>query len=53
MKSFARFCQDETAATAIEYAMIACGIALLIIAGSSVIGAKLASRFNAVANNLS
>ncbi len=53
MTVFARFYKDETAATAIEYAMIAGCIALLIIAGTTIIGTKLGSRFNAVAANLS
>jgi pilus assembly protein Flp/PilA len=48
-----QFCQDETAASAIEYAIIAGCIALLIIAGTTIIGTKLSARFIAVAANLS
>ncbi|TAL78205.1 MAG: Flp family type IVb pilin [Beijerinckiaceae bacterium] len=47
-----RFLQDKTAATAIEYSMIAAFIAILIIVSLKGIGTSLSNRFNAVANNL-
>ena len=47
-----RFLQDRTAATAIEYSMIAAFIAILIIVSLKGIGPSLSNRFNAVATNL-
>jgi pilus assembly protein Flp/PilA len=50
---FARFAADETAATAIEYGLIAGLIAVVIIAALTTLGTKLSAKFNAVAANLS
>lgn len=47
-----RFLADRTAATAIEYSMIAAFIAIFIIVALRGIGTGLSTRFNAVANNL-
>ncbi|HEV3396208.1 MAG TPA: Flp family type IVb pilin [Xanthobacteraceae bacterium] len=44
-KLVVRFLKDETAATAIEYGLIAAGISLLIIASVGRIGTKLNSTF--------
>jgi pilus assembly protein Flp/PilA len=40
-----RFLKDESAATAIEYGLIAAGISLLIIAAVKGVGTKLNSTF--------
>jgi pilus assembly protein Flp/PilA len=45
-----RFLQSEQGATAIEYAIIAGGIALAIVAGATTIGTTLNTTFTAVAN---
>ncbi len=44
-----RFLVDESGATAIEYGLIAAGIAVVIIAAVQLIGTNLTSTFNAVA----
>jgi pilus assembly protein Flp/PilA len=49
----ARFLKDESAATAVEYVLIAGFIALVIIASVTAVGIQLSPKFNAVANNLS
>jgi len=49
LKSFAR---DQSGATAIEYALIAGLIALVIIAGVKNVGTKLTNTFNEVSSNL-
>lgn len=52
MKIIARFLNDETAATAIEYGLIAAGIALAIIAAVNGLGAKLNARFSSINSSL-
>lgn len=53
MKSlFARFAKDESGATAIEYGLIAAGIAVVIITAVNLVGTNLTSIFNDVANKL-
>jgi pilus assembly protein Flp/PilA len=47
-----RFLKDETAATAIEYGLIAAGISLAIIAAVNGLGTKLNSRFNSINSSL-
>jgi pilus assembly protein Flp/PilA len=47
-----RFVKDNTAATSIEYALIAVFLSILIIAGVNGIGTTVKSTFNAVANAL-
>ena len=44
----ARFVKDESGATAIEYGLIAAGIALAIIAAVNGLGSKLNTTFSAV-----
>ena len=44
-----RFISDESGATAIEYGLIAAGIAVVIIAAVQLIGTNLTSTFNKVA----
>lgn len=48
----ARFVKDESGATAIEYGLIAAGIALVIIAAVNGLGAKVNEKFLAVKNGL-
>ena len=44
-----RFCHDDSGATAIEYGLIATGIAIVIVVAVNSVGAALVVRFNAVA----
>ena len=48
-----RFVRDESGATAIEYGLIAAGIAVAIIAAVNAVGSSLNSTFNKVNANLS
>jgi pilus assembly protein Flp/PilA len=47
-----RFLKDETAATAIEYGLIAAGISLAIIAAVNGLGTKLNTKFTAINTSL-
>jgi pilus assembly protein Flp/PilA len=47
-----RFLKDETAATAIEYGLIAAGISVAIITILKGVGTKLTSTFTSVKNAL-
>jgi pilus assembly protein Flp/PilA len=49
---FARFAKDESGATAIEYGLIAAGIAVVIITAVNLVGTNLTSLFNDVAAKL-
>ncbi len=49
---FARFLHDETAATAIEYGLIAAGIALAIIAAVNGLGTNLNGMFTSINSSL-
>lgn len=51
-KVFSTFLQDESGATAIEYAMLAGGIAIVIIFGVNAIGSTLNGTFGTVATEL-
>jgi pilus assembly protein Flp/PilA len=44
----ANFLSDQSGATAIEYCLIACGIALAIIVSVQAIGPTLATKFTSV-----
>ena len=44
-KLFARFAKDESGATAIEYALIAVGIALVVGAAALVLGGQIQALF--------
>jgi pilus assembly protein Flp/PilA len=46
------FLADESGATAIEYGLIAAGIALAIITAVNGVGSKLSSRFAAISTSL-
>lgn len=48
MKTMHRFMKDETAATAIEYGLIAAGIAVAIITVVKGLGSKLNTTFTSV-----
>jgi pilus assembly protein Flp/PilA len=51
-KLFARFLQDQTGATAIEYGLIAAGIALAIIAVVNGLGTNLNNKFTSINTSL-
>jgi pilus assembly protein Flp/PilA len=46
---FVRFIDDKTGATAIEYALIAAVIAIVVFSALTIAGQKLSSKFNPVA----
>ena len=53
MKSmFLRFFQDESGATAIEYGLIAAGIAIAIITAVQGVGGKLSTNFGNISTSL-
>jgi pilus assembly protein Flp/PilA len=47
-----KFCADEQGATAIEYALIAAGIAMAVIATVNGLGSTLGDRFAAINTSL-
>ena len=47
-----RFIKDESGATAIEYGLIAAGIAIAIITAVNGVGSQLASNFNKISTSL-
>jgi pilus assembly protein Flp/PilA len=49
---FSNFCSDESGATAIEYGLIAAGIALAIIAAVNGLGSTLSDRFTSINSSL-
>ncbi len=52
MKLIRRFLADETAATAIEYGLIAAGISLAIITIVNGMGTNLKNKFTAINSSL-
>lgn len=52
MNLFSRFLRDETAATAIEYALIACGIAFVIISAVNGLGTSIKGKYTSVQSAL-
>ncbi len=52
MKVFKKFMEDESGATAIEYGLIAAGIAVAIIGAVNALGTTLSGTFNNVTNQL-
>ncbi len=48
----ARFVADEGGATAIEYALIAGGISIVIITAVSGVGTAVSSKFELVSNSI-
>ncbi|KAB2658779.1 Flp family type IVb pilin [Brucella tritici] len=51
-KFFARFRKDESGATAIEYALIAGLIAVVIITGATTLGSKISAKFTSIATTV-
>ncbi len=49
---FSRFLADQSGATAIEYCLIACGIAFVIVATVQGIGPNLNTKFTSVNSSL-
>jgi pilus assembly protein Flp/PilA len=49
---FSKFLCDQSAATAIEYCLIACGIAFAIIAAVQGIGPQLNNSFTSISSSL-
>lgn len=43
-----RFLRDETAATAIEYALIACGIAVAIVGAVNGLGTAVKDKYTSI-----
>jgi len=52
MNIFARFAQDESGATAIEYGLIAALISVGIIVAASALGTNLGNLFNGISDTL-
>ncbi len=50
--SVARFVKDESGATAIEYGLIAAGIAVAILVAVNSVGSSLTTLFNTIATDL-
>lgn len=51
-KLLARFAKDESGATAIEYALIAAGIGIVIITGVNTLGNTINGKFITIGNKL-
>ena len=47
-----RFVKNESGATAIEYGLIASGIAVVIITAVNLVGTNLTAKFTTIANAL-
>jgi pilus assembly protein Flp/PilA len=52
VRTLTRFVQDESAATAIEYGLIAAGISLAIIAAVNGLGSNLSDKFTSINSSL-
>ncbi len=52
MQLIKRFLSDDSGATAIEYALIAAGIALAIIVAVNTLGTTIATEFTNIGNSL-
>jgi pilus assembly protein Flp/PilA len=52
MQLLTRFAKDESAATAIEYGLIAAGISIVIIAAVNGIGTTLNGKFTSINSQL-
>jgi pilus assembly protein Flp/PilA len=52
MTKLIAFLKDESGATAIEYGLIAAGIAVVIIAAVNTVGSKLNTTFTSIATQL-
>jgi pilus assembly protein Flp/PilA len=49
---FLKFLSDQSGATAIEYGLIAAGIAIAIITAVNGVGTSLTSEFNSISSSL-
>ena len=52
LRHLSRFRVDQTAATAIEYSLIAAGVALAIITAAKGVGTKLTTTFTSISTAL-
>ena len=52
MSKFVAFLKDESGATAIEYGLIAAGIAVVIITAVNLVGTRLNATFTNIATKL-
>ena len=52
MSTFKKFFKDESGATAIEYGLIAAGIAVVIITAVNGLGTKLSDVFGGISGKL-
>ncbi len=52
MQTITRFLRDETAATAIEYGLIAAGISLAIIGAVNTLGSTMSSKFTSLSTSI-
>ena len=52
MTNLIRFLKDESGATAIEYGLIAAGIAIAIVTAVNLVGTRLNNLFNKIASGL-
>ena len=52
MSKLHAFLRDETGATAIEYGLIAAGIAIAIITAVQGVGTKLSTNFDSISTSL-
>ena len=52
MSKFVAFLRDESAATAIEYGLIAAGISVAIIAVVNTLGSTLNTKFQSISTQL-
>jgi pilus assembly protein Flp/PilA len=52
MNMILRFLRDQRGATAIEYAIIAGGISIAIVASVNSVGTALSSKFSAISSSL-
>ena len=52
VENFKAFKSDESGATAIEYGLIAAGIAIVIIGGLTLVGTSLTAMFTTISNAL-
>ena len=52
MRTVEKFLSDESGATAIEYGLIAAGIALAIIAAVNTLGTTMSNKFTSINSSL-
>ena len=52
IQRFKELWRDESGISAVEYALLAAGIAAVVIAGAKIVGNALNTRFNNLANEI-